>query len=146
MGAVRAASASSSAAPSSLAQDGGGVVAVEERPEGAVDADRGAGLDPVIEHQPAVAGEDRRRAAADLHRPRSSPCARADRAIERAASGARRRLGEVDRRAACKGAVRRIGEIDVAERAGERHEAPADLALEQEHVLVLVIEDDPLER
>src|SRR3546814_17223509 len=49
-------------------QHAGGIVAVEERPVGAIDADDLLGLDAMPEGKPTLIGEDGRRAAADARR------------------------------------------------------------------------------
>src|SRR3546814_6342004 len=49
-------------------QHAGGIVAVEERPVGAIDADDLLGLDAMPEGKPTLIGEDGQRAAADARR------------------------------------------------------------------------------
>ena len=143
---VSSGSASSSGVSSSRRTNAARIVEIEQRPEAAIDADGLARLDAVVDHEPAVLGADRRAAAADLHA-RCRSLASADAGpieglpVERVGRG-----GEVDRGAAGVGAGLRIGEIDFAERTRERDEPAVDLALEQDHVLVLMIEDDALER
>ncbi len=128
------------------AQDAGRIVRGRERPIGAVDADDLLRLDPVPERQPAIVGQDRRRPAADArggHRVGMRADARASRCgFQWSASGEVARL--IDGPGAPVGS-RRIGEIEIAQRAGLRPILAVDPALEDQHVLVLMVEHDVLE-
>jgi hypothetical protein len=56
------------------------------------------------------------------------------------------RGGEIDRRAGAPFAAGGIGEIEVAERPRLRPVSPVDPPLEDQHVLVLVIQHEAVER
>ena len=104
------------------------------------------GRDAVPEREPAAVGEYGRGAAAHAGCGRGAGARPDPRVAVRLPVQRIGRGGEVDRGTGAPLTTRRVSEVEIAERPCLRPVLAIDTAFEDQHILVLVIEDDVLER